>query len=298
VTEPTLGDRVVLLRGWPGTNGWTAPRPGLPEQPRLWQSAGIVLHAAARLDPDGRVAMPEAHGLTAALVVQGRSVSLGVLVVSDDLAERDPTALRRIRRWAKAHPVATTIGFRAWVVVSLSEFYDPMATIEHHPWAFHPTAYAGAGLVIGADLGRTTALGSEHCGPRRGQRIDEGWEHVDDEWELWLPGVGALGPKGWKRRSPHRPSLHLRPRRVGWQVSFGPTDKGCGKYVGGRPWKGAFVDLLSLSYAFDADRGAGFAEHAEDYGLDLPALPLAVTVDEDGAEEMARAVHAIHDLAL
>jgi hypothetical protein len=297
MSNATGGD-VVLLRGWPGTKGWTAPRPGLPEQPRLWQRAAIVVHAAARLGPDGRVAMSEAHGLTAALVVQGRSVSLGVLGVPDYLAERDPTALDRVSRWAKAHPVATTVGPRAWEVVTLSQFYDPLATIEHHPWAFHPTAYAGAGYVLGADLGRTLALGAEHCGPRRGRRTDEGWEHIDNEWEVWLPGVGTPGSKGWKRRSPHRPPLHFRPRRVGWQVTFGPTDKGHGKYVGDRPWRGAFVDLLSFAYTFDADRGAGFAGHAEDYGLDLPALPLAVTVDEHGAEQMALAVQTMHELAL
>jgi hypothetical protein len=183
-------------------------------------------------------------------------------------------------------------------VVTLSAFYDPLATVEHQPWAFHPTAYTGAGFVIGAELGRTFGLGADHFGPRRGRRTVDKWERPSDEWELWLPGVGAPGPKGWKRRSPHRPPLHLRARRAGWQVTFGPCDPGCGKYVDGRLWRGAFVDVLSLAYALDSDRGAGFVEHAEDLGLGVGALPLAVTVDEHGAAQMAAALLALHELAL
>jgi hypothetical protein len=63
-------------------------------------------------------------------------------------------------------------------------------------------------------------------------------------------------------------------------------------------WRGAFVDVLSAAYALDADRGASFAEHAENFGLDPLGLPLAVTVDECGAAQLAGAVAAIHELAV
>jgi hypothetical protein len=240
--------------------------------------------------------MPETFGLGAALVVSGRSITNACLIVPDDLAGTEPEALARMTEWATAHPVATTIGPRPWRVVALSEFYDPLATVEEKPWAFQPNAYSGAGFVVGADLGRTFGLSAEHCGPRKGR--------YRNEWEMWLPGWGVEHGNGaWKRRSPHRPALRVTARRVGWQVEFGPCGRDAkgtraGKRVGGQMWRGAFVDVLSAAYMLDADRGASFAEHCEDVGLPAFELPLAVRLDEHGAEQVAGAVHAVHALAL
>ena len=91
---------------------------------------------------------------------------------------------------------------------------------------------------------------------------------------------------------------------MGWQLSWGPCDKDLdGKPAGkrdnnGRPWPGLFLDVLSLAYALDADRGASFAEHCADFGLQPVELALAVPVDEHGAETVARAVLGVYQLAL
>ncbi len=282
-------DRVVLLRDWPGLVGWSAPTEPAAQVSRLWQRGALVLHAAARRD-----AVPECFGLGVALVVAGRSVAAGCLIVPDDLAETDPAALAAITRWANAHSLGETA--RSWRVVTLSSFFDPFATVEAQPWAFQPNAYSGAGFVVGAELGRTLGLCAEHSAPRRGK--------AGGSWDLWLPGWGiAHDDGGWKRRSPHRPALRLTARRVGWQVEFGPCGqdaqgKVAGKHHKGRVWRGAFVDLASAAYVLDADRGASVAEHCEDFGLPAVNLPVTVNVDESGAAEMANAAQALHAFAL
>lgn len=90
---------------------------------------------------------------------------------------------------------------------------------------------------------------------------------------------------------------------MGWQVEFGPCGEGldgkqAGKVYRGRLWRGAFLDVLSGGNAFDADRGASFAEHCEDFDLPHVDLPIAVDADGAGATQMAGAVVAIHALAL
>jgi hypothetical protein len=288
-----VAEVTVLLRGWPGSEGWRPPRPVSTSEPRLWQRNALMIHAAARLDPHGRPVMPETFGLGAALVTIGTAISRGCLFVPDDLAARDPGALARIKAWASDHPLGPA-PWQAWQVATVSEFFDPYATAEQEPaapWAFTPNAYSGAGFVVGADLGRTLALVAEHCGPRRGR--------ATGTWEVWLPGWGRRHDDGrWKRRSPHRPPLRLKERRIGWQVDFGPCENGAGKYVDGHQWRGAFVDLMSLAYSLDAQRGSSFAQHAENFGHAVSDLPLAVAVDETGAERLAEAVRAIHEVAV
>jgi hypothetical protein len=284
------GERVVLLRGWPGCDRRRPPPAPSRQAPRLWQRNAIVVFAAARLDRSRPgVATPERLGLAAALVTCGPSVSTGCVIVGDDLAATDE--LGRLQDWAATHALATTIGPRPWQVATLGEFFDPGASAEGQPWAFTPNAYSGAGFCIGADLGRTFGLAAEHCSPRRGQHYGG--------WELWLPGWGRPHDRGrWKRVSPHRPPLRLMARRVGWQVEFGPCEQGNGKQHQGRVWRGDFVDVMSLGYALDADRGASFAEHCADFGVPAFELPLAVDVDPVGAEQVTGAVAAIHALAV
>jgi len=288
----------TVLRGYPAPdNKPSAQRPTRRARPspRLGQRPAVIVHAIAETGT-----VPERFGLGAALVVLGPSVLSGCLFVADDVAETAPQRLTRVRRWAEEHPVATTTGPRPWHVATLSEFFDPFARVEREaarPWAFAPTAYEGGGFVVGADLGRFFGLVAEHVVVPRGRRAGA--------WQVWLPGWGKLGrAASVRRRSPHRPCLYLRPRRVGWQVSWGPcgTDKQ-GRPAGkrdrdGRPWTGLFIDVMSLAYALDADRGASFAEHCEDFGLVPSELPMAVTVTEQGAETVAGSVAAIHRLAL
>jgi hypothetical protein len=134
-------------------------------------------------------------------------------------------------------------------------------------------------------------LMAEHVVPRQGER--------QDGWDLWMPGWGTRGGRGnVHRASPHRPCLRVEARRVGWQVSFGPCNKGYGKYVGVRQWRGAFVDVLALAYALDADRGASFGEHRANFGFDPVELPVTATPDAVGAEQMVAAITAVHEMAL
>ena len=176
---------VTVLRGFPKLDrqrdvvteeNWVRPPRPAQSQPRLWQRATVVVYAGARLgDP------PERFGLGAALVVMGRSVLSGCLVVPDDLAQADPGALARIKTWAMAHPLAAAAASAApWRVAPLSEYFDPYATAERgpaKPWAFQPTAYEGAGFVVGADLGRTFGLVAEHVVEPRGRRSGS-WQSV------------------------------------------------------------------------------------------------------------------------
>ena len=122
-----------------------------------------------------------------------------------------------------------------------------------------------------------------------------------DSWDVWLPGWGTPGAKGnWRRTSPHRPCLRLAHRRVGWQVEFGPVEKGCGKIDPrtGRLWRGAFVDVLSLAYSQDGDRGASYGEHRGNLDLGRAELPLRVALDGRGADQVTAAVLSIHETAL
>jgi hypothetical protein len=152
--------------------------------------------------------MPERFGLGAALVVLGRTIYCGVLIVPDDLAEIEPAAFDGIEEWARNHEVETVLGPRPWSVVTLSAFFDPYAKVEDAPWALAPRAYTGTGPCVGADLGRFFGLVAEHVVERRGRNAGS--------WEIWLPGWGVLGKKNSvRRRSPHRPSLRLASRRVG-----------------------------------------------------------------------------------
>ena len=277
--------RMVNVRGWPGLDGWRPPSPPRPLSDRLWQRNGLYLFAAAEVG-----AVPEAFALGVALLAAGPSVVEGALLVSDYLEDRDPDGLEAIRVWAKDNRLPTTLGPRPWQVLTLSCFFDPEASTGCGHLAFAPNAYTGRTFVLGADFGRFFGLTAEHFGARR--------RKASGTWEVWPPGWGIQREDGWRRASPHRPSLRLKARRVGGQVDFGPCDKGCGKYVDGRLWRGAFVDLLSLAYSLDGDRGAGFGDHRRNLGLPALDLPLRVPIDTTGADQVAAAVLSIHETAL
>lgn len=290
-----MGDfRSAVLRAWPGTEGWRPPTAGLRPVASFTRRLGLVIFAAADAGAEG-----DRLGLGAVLVVRGPLVFHGVLLVADDLGARDPEVFRSLEAWAQDHPLATILGPAPWRVLTVSEWADPLARVEDpathgadRPWCFAPRAYGGAGPVIGADLGRTFSLLAEHVVERRGANAGS--------WELWLPGWGS--PRSEKgdigRTSPHRPPLRVRAMRAGWQVGFGPCPKGFGKYVGGRQWQGDFLDVLSGAYTFDADRSAGFVEHARNLGVAAGELPVRVPVDTSGCEQLTTAVREVHALGL
>jgi hypothetical protein len=238
---------------------------------------GLVIAAASELG-----ATPELFGLGAYEVVSGPSVLSAGVIVADDLGAKQRAVLKR---WSRDHCIETPSGRRRWRVVTLSEFFDPRTG------PFVQNAYSGAGWVIGADLGRIFGLAAEHAGTRLGKNADA--------FQVWLPGWGKEHERGrWMRGSPHRPPLWIEARRVGWRVAFGPSAKQCGKYVDGRQWRGAFLDVLSLAYALDADRGASFSEHRENFGLSPLELPVAVALDKSGVAAVTDAVVAVHELVV
>jgi hypothetical protein len=220
--------------------------------------------------------LPEQFGLGGWLEFVGRSIIRGRLVVPDDLTETDSAAIEELAS-ARLGPTA---------VDRVSEFCDPRSGV------FAARCYSGAGWCVGADLGRSFGLIAEHCGARKGKHAGS--------WEVWLPGWGVCGPKGWHRMSPHRPALYIEARRVGWQLEFGPCGtiggKPAGKRVKGRAWRGMFIDVLSLGYTLDADRSATFAEHHANARLAPIELPIAVAVDADGAAQIIDTLFAIHGL--
>ncbi len=272
-----MGTHVVNLRGWPGLEHWKAPPAMTPYSDRLGDRIGLIVASASLVG-----AVPEQFGLGAYLQTLGPSVIAGGLIVADAVSA---PAMRTIKRWANGTPLMTTMGPRPWDVCTLGEFYDPRMGV------FTKTAYSGAGWCIGADLGRTLGIGASHCSPRNGPQRDG--------WEVWLPGWGKPHTGGrWKRVSPHRPAIRIRARRVGWQVQFGPLEQGNGKQIGGHQWTGAFIDLLSLAYALDGDRGASFSEHRENHGLAPYELPISVPWSNAGAGRMAASVLAMHEFAL
>jgi hypothetical protein len=195
------------------------------------------------------------------------------------------------RSWAAGRTVMTVLGTQPWKVVTLSEWFDPKATIESDPTAFGPRAYTGAGPVVGYDLGRFFGLTAEHFTTRTGT--------ARDGWTTYPPGWGKVGSKSRiVRVSPHRPPLYLKARRAGWQVQFAFPKQGHGKMVDGHYWRGEFIDLASLCYALDADRGGGFADHRRHFGLEPATLPVAVKVGTIGADLVAATVGHIWELAL
>jgi hypothetical protein len=276
-TELQSTGHVVNFRGWPGIDHYRRPQRAQTYSDRLVDRVGLVYFAAALSD-----CTAERFGLGGWLDIAGRSVVGAGLVVPDNCDIQAFTELL-------STDDASTLSMPDPCVVSRWDFFDP------YTGTFVKRCYSGAGRCIGADLGRSFGLPAEHCGGRRGTHTDE--------WEVWLPGWGKNGPKGWKRRSPHRPALHLQTRRVGWQVQFGPCGKDrkgtpAGKRVRGRAWRGAFIDTMSLAYALDADRSASFAEHRTNFGLHSVELPLTVSVDAAGAARIMEALHAIHELVI
>ena len=281
-----MSDFPIILRGSPGIEGWEPP--GREHRGRtLATQVSLYWHAGA--DASAEV---DRFGLMAVLIAQGGLVFHGLLVVPDDLGTRDPAALAGIQQWATGHLLDTVMGPAPWRVLTLREFFDPEATRGAtdekvaKPWAFVPNAYnRGAGPIVGADHGRTLGLVAEHVGPRSGANRGK--------WKVWLPGWGHdPDGDGWERRLPDRPGVYLESRRVGWSVRFGPCVPGHGT----RP--APFLDVLSAAYVLDADRAAGFVEHARNFGVTAGSLPVTVNVDADGAARMAEAVKNVYVLAL
>jgi hypothetical protein len=269
---------IIEQRGWPHDVPWPPPKDRPGRALRLGSRIALVLHIAA----GPRTFSDSPIGLGAYMIVAGRSIIEAGLIIPDGISNAH---WGWISSWVRRHPIDTIRGPLPWHVRPCSEFFEP------YRGPFTRTVYAGRAMCIGADLGSSLALGAAHWHPRA--------EPHSDTWVLWLPGWGREHERGrWKRVSPHRPCLYLTPRRVGWQVSFGPVERGNGKWHHGAPWPGDFVDLYSLAYALDADRGASYSEHRANFGLEPQELPIAVTCDTYGAMQITQAILGLHEFAL
>ena len=270
-----MSARIIHFRGWPGLDHWEPPRPPAIYSDRLVDRRGLVIFGASK-----RGSSTGEFGLGAYAVVTGKAIHECGLVVPDNLSNGE---LNDLERWAVLNQIETTAGPRPWRIVPRTEFCDPRNGV------FMQVAYSGAGFCIGAELGRTIGLLADHVSWRNGGG--------DGECEAWLPGWGKELDRGrWKRVSPHRPAIRMRAQRVGWRLRFAPLPKGHGKYVGDRQWRGEFIDTMSLAYALDADRGAGFGDHLHHFGVDLASLPVSLSLDDEGATYAAGAVRSIHAL--
>lgn len=271
---PTTPLRTVNLRGWPHGASSVLPPSRSESIKRLEDRMGLVLYVAA-------AHTRSALGLGAFLLVMGPTVLKQGIIIPDNVGRGTTSSLRR---WADSHRE----GVMPTEVVTTSSFFHP------YTGDFARSAYTGGAWCIGADLGRTFGLAAEHWGTRVEPRRDT--------WVFWLPGWGKASERGrWKRVSPHRPCLYATARRVGWNISFGPVASGNGKTTGRKgagPWRGAFIDLLSLSYSLDGDRGASYGEHRENFGLTPMELPLTVGTDVEGAEILAQTVRGLHEFAM
>lgn len=277
-----MTDHTVILRGWPGTKHWSPPGP-LTVADALSSQVSMIVHFARDSAEEA-----DTFGLGAVLVVRGGLVLHGLLLVADTLGT---VALGSLRAWGEAHRASTVLGLVPWRVVTVGQFFTPTVSDGEAPWAFSPRAYSGKSPVIGADLGRSLGLVSDHVVERQGKSAGS--------FEVWLPGWGKdRGAKGIGRVSPHRPALRVRSRRAGWSIEFGPVKQGHGKHAERGPWRGCFVDLLSMAYALDADRPAGYVDHARHFSSEADELPVEVTVDTAGARTVTDAVAGLHRLFL
>lgn len=274
--------RTINFRGWSGKASRNDFRGRWQHQDRFGDRPGLVIHAASELDAD-----VDRLGLAAALHVLGSSILSGVLIHPDEIV---PEALARLKRWAAAdNPVGTVEGPQPWIVASVSEFSDPMASAIEKPWAFFARCYRGAGPCVTVDHLRMLGLFAEHVVERRGKNAGS--------WQFWLPGTGRRHPDGGiKPSSPHIPSLYVSSGRTGNRTEFAPCRRGFGKEKGGRTYRGDFPDPVQFAEALDGDRSASYAEHRAKAELPSESLALSVTVDPEGANRVARDVRSIHEL--
>ncbi len=288
----TSASSVINLQDWPGREGVSA-KPGR-RQPfdRLGDRSGLVLLVAAE-----RYAPEERFGLGAFLSITGRSVHGAGLIVPDDLPERGAEVLRA---WCASLFVDTPAGPRPWECLTLSEFFD------YKTGPFTRRVYCGAGWLVTADLGRTLGLVAEpptankEWGAPRGDFWRNGlklhlptWAEADQREDRG----GVLDPV-----SPHRPALRVKTAGAhGYFAQFAraPGGPGTGKRnPDGTAYRGRFLDVVQAAYVFDGVDSGDLGDHLEAFGFDRLNLPAAVTLDAEGAEEMAGLVEAVRSLAI
>ena len=138
----------------------------------------------------------------------------------------------------------------------------------------------------GERLGAISGEAASSCIFRRGPRRTTA--KADD---------GVLDPV-----SPHRPALRIKTAGAhGYFAQFAraPGGPGTGKRnPDGTAYRGRFLDVIQLAHVLDGVDSGDLGDHLEAFGFDRLDLPAAVTLDVEGAEQMACLVEAVRSLAI
>jgi hypothetical protein len=214
------------------------------------------------------------------------SLRRGALVLASGLFVPEDSDGRSWRRWAASHPVDTVVGQHPRQVLKRPGF-----VCDH----LYGPGYVGRSNIFTAGVLRQVPLLASAWWPARARGYRGGWG-------LGLAGAGRTdeGSPRWRKASPHRPPVYVKPIGPrGAVVSFGrPEDRAFGQWDGDRHWRGRFIDVIATAYAFDGRDDDDFAHHAADFSLPARELPLSVDIDRDGAEALTEAVGAIGELAV
>ena len=268
---------VIHIRAWPGMARYRKPsRPVRRWRPLLWPCT--VAYVSADRD-----ATTEVWGVGATIACHPATGYIAAVVIVPD------ESLPEFRGWGR---ICSVTG-QPWQVVTLSEYWAYDAKREDRWWAFSPAAYRSHAPWATWGLGRFLALGAEHIAPRSATRQDPGISRAD-QWLLW--------PRSWAKPntnghmcgvSPHRPSITLRTRRVGWTARFDPPKYGFDQATfdhygqfdreSHSYYAGTMVDLEALRYALGSS-------------AEVPEMPYSVSVTPEGADTVAEATEALWGL--
>jgi hypothetical protein len=274
---------VVNMRAWPGRVGWRAARSARAPVRRLRDRTALVITAM----PMSGV-LPELLGLAAWLVVFGPMVlDAGFLT--------EGTAPSELRRWARAHPIASVRGTQPWRVLDLVAFNRTV--LAHH-------GYRGRCPIIGADLLRTFGLLAERWWRPKRPPFTDGFAFGLHGWGRQL--ARASGSSWWSRdfgmpvvyaHAVAARALHMaygtprpyvtrdgsRERRGIWEAN-------------GAAYKGTFIELLGAAHTFDAIDSGELAEHLDAFAIQS-VVSHSVRPDSTGAQHISELVRAQHALA-
>jgi hypothetical protein len=259
---------------------------------RLGDRSGLILVVAAE-----RYASEERFGLGAFLSITEQSVHGAGLVVPDDLPKR---AVEALQAWCASHFVNTPAGPRPWECLALSDLFD------YRTGVFTRRVYCGAGWFITADLGRTLGLVAEvpTAGTEWGVPRGNFWRGgIKLHLPTWAEPDQREGRGGvLDPVSPHRPPLRIKTAGAhGYFAQFAraPGGPGTGKRnPDGTAYRGRFLDVVQAAYVFDGVDSGDLGDHLEAFGFDRLDLPAAVTLDAEGAEQIAGLVEAVRSLVI
>jgi hypothetical protein len=177
---------------------------------------------------------------------------------------------------------------------------------DYRTGLFTKRVYCGAGWLVTADLGRTLGLVAEASPAGKAWAAPRG-EFWRGGFKLHLPTwaeadrregrSGVLNPV-----SPHRPALRVKTAGAhGYFAQFARAPGGAGtgkRNRDGSAYRGRFLDVVQLAYVLDGVDSGDLGDHLEAFDFTRLDLSAAVTVDAEGADQMAALVEAVRSLAI